>query len=386
MRLVALATLFATGCIGLELTLRDSGKPAAVDDSSPEVTDYGDLHVYPTSVDFGDVQIGRSGESTVILSYSGDGDVIISEATVTGGASTMVISDLTGLPTAISVGTDVVVDLTFSPSAVRDYRGSLVFTTDAADAESVSVPLEGAGVGGDTSQDGADISINPAAIDFGTVDTSSLNRRTVSVSNIGNESLFLIDIVPGDSTLGFELDYTLPMEFDPGESREVTILWQPGGIGSLSSSMEFQSDSPGEESLLVPVVGQADDICDVCAPMISVDTGGSDDHAMSFMSFQGLYNDAQDVRVTNSGDQLLTVSGVYVNNDTLWTDGTFSTNWGGSSVALDPWQSTTVRVTYRATGTALDLPAEVFDQNILHILSDAANEPDYAIALTGTAI
>jgi hypothetical protein len=55
-------------------------------------------------------------------------------------------------------------------------------------------------------------------------------------------------------------------------------------------------------------------------------------------------------------------------------------------VSLDPWQGTQVNVSYVATGTAFDLPYPTFDMNILHIISDAANEPDYAIELTGTGI
>lgn len=385
MALSACLPLLATGCIGLEMALGDSS-PVGLDDTSPGEADYGDLHVHPVAIDFGEVEIGDHGEASVVLSYTGEGDVIVSEASVAGGAGTVVIAGLTGLPAAVSLGQDVVVDLMFSPSAEREYTAQLAIVTDSSAAETIAVPLEGTGVRGSGSQDGADISISPSAIDFGTVDVSSINSRALTVSNIGTETFFLLDIQPQDATLDYEFEFALPTEFDPGESREVSITWRPTGIGTLSSSVTFQSDCAGEEELQVAVTGRSDDICDICAPMISVDTGGSDDHAMAFYSTTIFGPDVQNVRITNSGDETLTLQDVYVHNDLLAPNGTFSVNWGGSPVSLAPWETSQVRVTYSNTDVAFDLPYPTFDQNILHILSDAANEPDYAIELTGTGL
>lgn len=384
--LALLPALLAAGCIGLERKHTDTGSP--LDDTSSNTLDWGDLLVEPNSVDFGQVEIGDSATATVVLSYEGEGDIIVSEASVADGGSTMVIQNITGLPTALSLDDEVIVDLLFSPASEQAYSGTLDFVTDHASAGTFSVPLEGTGYR-DTSdtETGADIAVSPSSIDFGLIDTGTSETRTLTVSNIGTETFFLTDIETTHPAIEWDFEEYMPLEFDPGESEEVTVTWTPSAIGTLEATLDFLSDCEGEELISVPLTGESDDICDVCAPMISVDTGG-EAYAMEFFGFSALGAlgvDTQTVYVTNSGDQTLTISDVYVTDDWLAPEGTFSTNWN-SSQTLEPWQSYQVDVSYTATGLAFDLPYESLDQNILHIISDASNDSDYAILLTGTGI
>jgi len=376
--------LLAAGCIGLEPLINDSGN-AVVDDTAPEVLDYGDLQVDPGTIDFGRVAIGSSGEATVVVSFDGDGDTIISEASISGGGDTMVITSMTSLPIAISGDAEAFFELLFSPSSERDYYGELLIGTDHHEALEVTVTLDGEGFDDGSGGEGPDISVSPGSIDFGLIDLGTSETRTITVSNIGTESYFLLDIETSPPSLDYDFGEYMPLEFDPGESREVTIEWTPVAIGNLSGEVVLVSDVTGEENLSVPASGEADDICDICAPMISVDTGG-EPYAMTFFHITGFVPDTQQVMVTNSGDQTLTVRDVYVNNDILATAGEFSTDFSGSSFTLDPWQGRAINVSYLATGTAFDLPYDTLDMNILHIVSDAANEPNYAIQLSGTGL
>ncbi len=377
--------LLAAGCIGLERFANDTGVPV-VEDTDQEILEWDDLSVDPSSVAFGQVLIGESGEATVVLSYQGEGDIIVSEAGVSGGDGAIVIQDITSLPTAITADDDVVIDLLFSPAAEQSYTGDLDIVTDHAEAGDISVSLLGTGYRDSTdTEEGPDISVSPSSVDFGLIDTGTTEARTLTVANIGTETFFLTDIQSTHPGIEWEFGEYMPLEFDPGESQEVTVSWTPTSIGALSTTLDFLSDCDGEETLSVPLEGESDDICDVCAPMISVDTGG-EAYAMVFTAFSFFGPDTQTVYVTNSGDQTLTISDVYVNNDVLWIDGTFTTNWTGSSVTLEPWRSHQIDLTFTATGYALDMPSAVFDMNILHVVSDATNESDYAIELTGVGV
>lgn len=378
-----LPALLAAGCIGLEPLISDSGGSPPVDDTAPEVLDYGDLRVEPASVDFGQVNIGSTGEATVVVSYDGSGDTIVSEAAISGGGGTMVLTSMTSLPVALDGDNQAVFELLFSPSSDRDYYGELLITTDHHDAGEITVPLDGLGFDDGSGGDGPDITVSPSSVDFGLIDVGAAESRTLTVSNIGTESFFLLDIETSPPTLTYDFGEYMPLEFDPGESREVTVEWTPANIGTLAGEVVFVSDVPSEERLVVPATGEADDICSICAPMISVDTGGAA-YAMEFMDLIG--PDTQTVTITNSGDQTLTVRDVYVNNDLIWTYGTFTTNWSGSSVTIEPWRAHQLNVTFTATGYALDMPSVPFDMNILHIISDAINEGDYAIELTGVGV
>ncbi len=382
--LATLPVLLAAGCIGLEPLFSDTGGGPS-DDTGPEVVDYGDLRVQPGAVDFGQIAVGSSGEATVVVSYDGDGDTIVSAAAVSGGSGTMVITGMTSLPTAISGDGEAIFELLFSPSSDRDYYGELQITTDHHQAQEITVTLDGVGFDDGGGGEGPDIAVAPGTVDFGLLDVGASQTRTLTVSNIGTEAFFLLDIETTPATLTWDFDPYMPLEFDPGESREVTVEWTPAAIGTLHGEVVFVSDVAGEERLTVLASGEADDICDICAPMISVDTGG-EPYAMTFFAMSLFGPDTQQVRITNSGDQALTIRDVYVNNDILAPGGEFSTNWSGSSVTLDPWQGTLVNVSYTATDTAFDIPYETFDMNVLHILSNAANDSDYSILLTGTGL
>lgn len=381
-----LIAVFLSGCLGLELLPGSESRAPDTEDSASDVIDFGDLSVDPASVDFGEVAVGSSGSTSVVLGFEGDGGVNVSEVSLQGSDGAIIVENVTSLPAVVAAGQDLVVDLLFSPAAEQDYSSTLNLVTDHDEAGTLQVECIGSGYddGSDTTNGG--LSVSPASLDYATVDLGSEDSRSLTVSNIGSGQLLLSDFQLGDASLSYQVDFALPYVLQSGDSKEVTVTWTPSSEGRFESEVVVQAGSSNEHEQSVAITGTSENLCDVCAPLIEVNTGDTDDHAMAFFSLSFLGPDEQAATVTNSGDQPLTITNIYVNNDTLAPAGTFSVDWAGSTITLDPWEVHNIQVTYTATGTAIDLPYEVLDQNILHIISNASNDPDYTVLLSGTGL
>ena len=120
--------------------------------------------------------------------------------------------------------------------------------------------------------------------------------------------------------------------------------------------------------------------CDICAPVISVDTG-TGSHAVEIME---MFNCSaqQNILIQNQGDLDLDVTQITVKNDSFSSCGTFSVSWDGATT-LGPWESTTAVLQVVATEQlCYELAWASLDENVLHILSSDPWEPDYVVELT----
>ncbi len=381
------SVLALAGCVGLQSSIGDSVPPLPGYDTGDGELQIGDLIISPSEVDFGSVTIGEQGSASVVLSYSGDGAAALSEVSLEGGDGALIIDNVTALPAVVEPGLDAVVDLLFAPASELTYEGILYLRTNQEGAEEIQVPVLGTGYDdGSGSADEGDVSLSHNSLDFGLVDVGDSESRSLTISNIGSAQLLLSDFSMGDTDLSYSVDFALPQVLDSGESKEVQIDWTPSAVGSLSSYVDVISDDPDTPEARVVVTGDAEELCDVCAPMISVDTGGKKDTQMSFGVLVGWGDDTQTVTVSNIGDQTLTITRVYVNNDGVSPSSSFSVNWSGPTETVEPGVPTNFQITYSATSSAVDIPYSITDENILHIQSDAANGTDWQVDLYGLAL
>jgi len=130
-------------------------------------------------------------------------------------------------------------------------------------------------------------------------------------------------------------------------------------------------------------MGEGEDHCNICSPVLTVDTGGLD--LTSFVTLVGISTDSRNVNLFNEGDQDLDITDISITNDLLASCGTFTlTGWGGSKT-LRPGSSTSITISYRATGSCIDLDQSSLGWNILTIDSNDPHSP-YVAALAGVAL
>ncbi len=131
----------------------------------------GQLTAVPSSLAFGNVQVGSSQTMTETLTNPGGASVTISGDSATGSGFTA--SGLT-LPITVSAGQSVSFSVTFTPTSGSAASGNLAIASNASNT-SLSVPLAGTGV------TPGQLAASPASLSFGSVtagSSSSLVRET----------------------------------------------------------------------------------------------------------------------------------------------------------------------------------------------------------------
>ena len=105
-----------------------------------------EIAVAPSSVAFGDVPTGQSATSAVTVTNTGDADLVVSGATVPGGAAFSVSAG--GGAATLAPGASRAVTVAFSPTEPGAYAAMLTVQSDDADEPAVEVALQGAGTAG----------------------------------------------------------------------------------------------------------------------------------------------------------------------------------------------------------------------------------------------
>jgi hypothetical protein len=235
---------------------------------------------------------------------------------------------------------------------------------------------------------GAELSTDQPSLAFGKLDLYASAMKQLVVTNTGTEALTVSAAASGDTAFVLGGNLTPPRTLDPGEYRVIEVTFTPTTQKSYSTNLVIESDDPGSPTTRVALTGEGIDSCDVCSPLIEVDTGGTNDYAITdFFSIDGA-DDGRTITVGNDGDEDLIVSDVSVENDIIATCGTFSiSGWTGSKTVA-PGKTTSFNVTYRgdANSTCVDISDAALGSNVLHIISNDPVEDDYVIELQGSSL
>ncbi len=382
--LVALP-LLAVACQGLGPLdkLVDSGTSGPADTDETDIVQLGDLRIEPGTVAFGVVGLGEVASQSVVLSNTGEDDLIVRQATLDGDAQ-FTVSTSTGLPIQMGAGEDLIVDVAFSPDAAENYSAGLSLDVNSLD-EPYVIEVTGAGEGaiidtGDTDTDppAGELVAEPTSLNFEDVPTNQAGARDVVLTNNHTDNILIQQIVGTPSEFGYRPggEITLPQVISPGESRTVTLTFDPANETPYSGEVTFTLDIAGTAGQLqIPVQGVGvEPPCDICAPIVTVSPNPIDIRTL-FCSA------SETVSVTNVGDMDLEISNIYISNDSLTTCGSFSLRSGTTTTAsLTPGGTTTFEVDYDATGPCLENANPSRDANILHITNNSG-QPDYTVNL-----
>src|SRR2546423_1726193 len=167
--LAALAAIAAvmslSGCVGLT-------------SATPHAPGSGALSTNPSSISFGDVEVGTSSTQTLTFSNAGGTSLTISQAALSGTGFTMVGQSF---PVSLAPGQSSNLGVQFAPSAVGSMSGSVSLPSNAHNSPTI-ISLAGSGAQAASGQ----LSSNPASINFGNVVVASGSVQTVTLTNTGN--------------------------------------------------------------------------------------------------------------------------------------------------------------------------------------------------------
>ena len=180
----------------------------------------------PTSISFGNVQIGTSQSLSGTLTNTGGGSITVTEAAVTGAGYS--ISGLT-LPLTLAAGQGASYSVLFSPTSAGSASGNIAFTNDNG---ILNVPLSGTGVAV-----GA-LSTTPSSISFGNVVVGGNSSQTETLKNIGGTDL----TVTAATVSGAGFSYTgltLPLTLAPNQASTFGVKFAPTGTGTSSGVLSL---------------------------------------------------------------------------------------------------------------------------------------------------
>ena len=375
MRLVGLLVCLV-GCGGLDsfnATELDSGLDAGVD--------YGGLVFSRSAIDFGFLSPGQSATQTLTLTNEGTESITL-EQIESVGSSVFSIDNLTGGPAVLAVNEELALTVRFEPDATEDFVGAVALDTSLVEAPYIEILLNGTGINPNNSAQG-NIQLSQNRVSFGQVGLNTTATQALTLQNTGESDIALSSIAFSDSAFGWERDLNLPYVIRAGSQETVTLNYSPTEEIQHSGTATISVDDPNAPELTVDLSGEGIYDCSACEPIISTD---SNYELTDFFVLVGMGSDDRSVMIQNTGDQPLNIQNVYINNDLLFTGGTFSVSGFNGPTTLDPWESTYITVSFTAASSGIELDLSALDQNTVHIISNGSNEPDYMITLSGAAL
>ena len=215
------------------------------------------VQVNPLQVNFGDVPIDTSATETVSITNTGTYPFTVSATELTGPNAADY--SLTGLQAPFTVDPNQTkqIDVRFAPQSLGAKTATLQILTDAFNADTVTVTLNGTGVGA------PDIAVSPLAFNFGNTLLGDTTTLSAIVSNLGQLELSISTIaISGTNASEFLISRMPNTTLQPGESDTLLLSFAPQSIGGKSASVEINSNDPDENPVVLQMsgVGAAADI------------------------------------------------------------------------------------------------------------------------------
>ncbi len=204
-----------------------------------------DINVTPAQLAFGDVTIGNTPNRTLTISNTGNADLTVTSAVVTGaGFTAPAFNNVT-----ITPGNNATLTVTFAPTAVQNYTGTVTINSNDPDEGVVTVPLSGNGV----EQEHPDIDVTPMELDFGTVIIGNTSDLDLIIANVGD-----LDLTVTSATVvgaGFTAPAFNNVVISPGDDATLTITFTPTEELDYNGSVTINSDDPDEPVVTVTLIG-----------------------------------------------------------------------------------------------------------------------------------
>jgi Abnormal spindle-like microcephaly-assoc'd, ASPM-SPD-2-Hydin len=192
----------------------------------------GTLTLNPTSLAFGNVQVGNNTSLSETLTNTGVSSLTISAATASGSGFSL---NGLSLPLTLTAGQSTSFTVLFSPTASGAASGSVSITSNGSNPN-LSIPLSGTGVTPGV------LAANPTAVAFGNVQVGNSASLSETLTNTGGSSVTISQV--SSSAAAFSISgLTLPLTLTPNQSVTFTASFTPISAGAASGSLSVASNA-----------------------------------------------------------------------------------------------------------------------------------------------
>jgi hypothetical protein len=199
----------------------------------------GVIEVTPLSLNFGEVSSSDS-EGTVesfLIRSIGSNDITVSGVDIMGedGTSFTILTVVEDL--VLSPEEEQQVDILFEPMGANQQLAQAVVHSDDESEPHIPVNLVGIGII-------SELEITPDPLNFGSTYVGCEKGNTVTLTNVGNESLDVTDIEYIDNGFAVVGTPNMPFTLAPGESETVEVGFTPAVDYEVEGSFLVTSTEP----------------------------------------------------------------------------------------------------------------------------------------------
>jgi hypothetical protein len=342
----ALAGLaFLAGCQGFS----SAKSPQTPDNNSTQ----GDLSAAPSTVTFGNVEIGSSQSLSDTVTNTGSANVTISQATFTRSGFTT--SGL-NLPLTLSAGQSATFNVVFSAQSAGNASATLALSNDGTSSP-LNIALSGTGATPDS------LGATPTSLSFGNVQLGTGETETETVTNSGGSNLTITQASISSAAFNYT-GLTLPVTLAPNQSSTFGIVFNPSATGTSNGTLSLTVD--GASSTVDIALSGTGTAAATGATLAAIPI------SLTFNDLQAGKSQTQTETVQNTGGAIATISSITA------TGAGFSISGASTPVTLSPGQTTSFNVIFSP------LSSGNFSGNIA--VASNATDPSLNISLSGSAV
>lgn len=194
-----------------------------------------DLSATPSSLSFGQVSVGSSATSSVVVSNPHSWSETITALQMIGTGFSV---SGPNMPVTLASGQSITLSVSFSPQAAGADAASVFVSGDGLD-----IPLSGTGTAV------GQLSVTPGSLGFGNVDVGTSTTQPSTMTASGG-SVTVSSASSSNSQFSIS-GVSLPVTIGAGQSVSFDVVFAPTKTGSDSATMSFASNASnqGSESL-----------------------------------------------------------------------------------------------------------------------------------------
>lgn len=215
---------------------------------SAEGCEQPDIVVDPTTVDFGAVDGGAFKDTTVHVTNDSCQTLQVSSTSLVGAGQSQFTIISGGAPFNIPSGGNRDIVVRFEPLSAGAKSAALRISSNDPDEGTKDVPLSGFG-------NTPDIQLSATSHDYGNIDMGGFDDWSFMVTNIGNQTLVLYNILSSNPDFAIISPAAFPANIPAAGNLSVTIRFTPSVAGPRSATITITSNDPDESSRIVSVAG-----------------------------------------------------------------------------------------------------------------------------------
>lgn len=242
------------------------------------------ISLSPSSIAFGNVQIGSSASQALAIENTGSSSVSVSSVSAAGTGFSVTAPPL---PLTIAPGQSASFTAVFAPKSSGAATGSVSVASDAAGSPTTAA-LSGSGVA-------AQASVTPASVNFGNVMVGTRSTAVLTMSNSGGAAVTVAQVSASGS--GFSVTGpSLPLTLTSGRAASFAVAFTPATAASSTGSVSISSDA-ANGPVTIPLAGVGETMSVSVSPA-----------ALNFGSVNVGASSSQSVAIVNTGTSAVIVS------------------------------------------------------------------------------